>query len=240
MPYFKCTQEIGKPDLVPEEFHGSKSQAGVVPSTSTAEGISSSRVADNTGESSSSETCKSNYAKLPDYLRSCLDYSSFFSNRYPVEIGKLVRLLLAEGLIQDKPGDIMEDVAANVVKELIDLGMLQEVHDGTEVKVPPSYLQLSILKLEKQDFVSKTANSPVRLAIRDGGRDIFPNVEGRLVRSLFIITAERRHDSFGSTGCLSRAYMGNVCGMRFLLVLDLDGKIAYLPDEVGDLIHRGT
>jgi len=237
MPYFNCTQEIGKPDLVPEEFHGSKSQAGVVPSTSTAAGISSSRVADNRGESSSSETYKSNYAKLPDYLRSCLDYSSIVSNRYPVEIGKLVRLLLAEGLIQDKPGDIMEDVAANVVKELIDLGMLQEVDNGTEVKVPASYLQLSIVKLEKQDFVSKTANSPVRLAIRDDGRDIFPNVEGRLVRSLFIITAKRRHDSFGSTGCLSRAYMGNVCGMRFLLVLDLDGKIAYLPDEVGDLIH---
>ncbi|KAL3582736.1 hypothetical protein D5086_017068 [Populus alba] len=177
MPYFNCTQEIGKPDLVPEEFHGSKSQAGVVPSTSTAAGISSSRVAENTGESSSSKTCKSNYAKLPDYLRSCLDYSSIVTNRYPVEIGKLVRLLLAEGLVQDKPGDIMEDVAANVVKELIDLGMLQEVDD------------------------------------------------------------ERHHASFGSTGCLSRAYMRNVCGMRFLLVLDLDGKIACLPEEVGDLIH---
>ncbi|KAG6764720.1 hypothetical protein POTOM_032203 [Populus tomentosa] len=237
MPYFNCTQEIGKLDLVLDEFHGSKSQAGVVPSTSTTAGISSSRVAENTGESSSSETCKSNYAKLPDYLRSCLDYSSIVTNRYPVEIGKLVRLLLAEGLIQDKPGDIMEDVAANVVKELIDLGMLQEVDDGTKVKVPASYLQSSIVKLEKQDFVSKTANSPVRLAIRDDGRDIFPHREGRLVRSLFIITAERRHASFGSTGCLSRAYMRNVCGMRFLLVLDLDGKIAYLPEEVGDLIH---
>ncbi|KAJ6769302.1 DISEASE RESISTANCE PROTEIN RP [Salix koriyanagi] len=236
MPYFNCTEEIGKPDSVPEELLGSKSQAGVVPSTSAADGVSSSRVADSTGESSQ-ETFKSNYAKLPDYLKSCLDYSSIVSTRHPVEIGKLVRLLLAEGVIQDKPGDIMEVVAANVVKELIDLGMLREVDDGSEVEVPASYLHLSILKLEKQDYVAKTANSPVRRAIRDDGRDIFPNDEGRLIQSLFIITAERRGYSSGSTGGLSRAYMRNVCGMRFLLVLDLDGKIVYLPDEVGDLIH---
>ena len=154
MPYFNCTQEIGKPDSVPEELLGSKSQAGVVPSISAADGISSSRVADSTGESSQ-ETFKSNYAKLPDYLKSCLDYSSIVSKRHPVEIGKLVRLLLAEGLIQDKPGDIVEVVAANVVKELIDLGMLREVDDGSEVEVPASYLHLSILKLEKQDYVAK-------------------------------------------------------------------------------------
>ncbi|KAF9677882.1 hypothetical protein SADUNF_Sadunf08G0153900 [Salix dunnii] len=216
MPYFNCTQEIGKPDSVPEEVLGSKTQAGVVPSTSAADGIGSSRVTGSRGESSP-ETFKSIYTKLPDYLKSCLDYSSIVSKRHPVEIGKLVRLLLAEGLIQDKPGDIMEVVAANVVKELIDLGMLQEVDDGSEVEVPASYLHLSILKLEKQDFVSKTANLPVRLAIRDDGRGIFPDVEGRLIQSLFIITAERRGYSSGSTGVLSRAYMRNVCGMRFLL-----------------------
>ncbi|KAG5240788.1 disease resistance protein [Salix suchowensis] len=225
MPYFNCTEEIGKPDSVPGNYLEVNLKL-----------VFSSRVADSTGESSQ-ETFKSNYAKLPDYLKSCLDYSSIVSKRHPVEIGKLVRLLLAEGLIQDKPGDIMEVVAANIVKELIDLGMLREVGDGSEVEVPASYLHLSILKLEKQDYVAKTANLPVRLAIRDDGRDIFPNVEGRLIQSLSIITAERRHYSSGSTGGLSRAYMRNVCGMRFLLVLDLDGKIVYLPDEVGDLIH---
>ncbi|KAJ6898233.1 disease resistance protein RPM1-like [Populus alba x Populus x berolinensis] len=31
--------------------------------------------------------------------------------------------------------------------------------------------------------------------------------------------------------------MRNVCGMHFLLVLDLDGRIERLPDELGDLIH---
>ncbi|KAJ6890145.1 hypothetical protein NC651_023826 [Populus alba x Populus x berolinensis] len=238
MPYFNFTQEIGEPDLVTEEIRGIKSEASFYLSTSAAEGLRSSRVADITGESSSSESFKSNYAKLPDYLKSCLDYSAIVCERYPVEIGKLVRLLLAEGLIEDRPGDIMEDVAANVLKELIDLGMLQEEEQGTRVEVPASYLQLCILKLEKQDFVSKTANSPVRLRIRDDGRDIYPNVEGLPIQSLFILGVDRRRCySFDSYRGLSRAYMRNVCGMHFLLVLDLDGRIERLPDELGDLIH---
>ncbi|KAH8495323.1 hypothetical protein H0E87_018489 [Populus deltoides] len=208
MPYFNFTQEIGKPDLVTEEIRGIESEASFFLSTSAAEGLRSSRVADITGESSSSETFKSNYAKLPDYLKSCLDYSATVCGRYRVEIGKPVRLLLAEGLIEDRPGDIMEDVAEN----------------------------LRILKLEKQDFVSKTANSPVRLRIGDDGRDIYPNVEGLLIQSLFIIS-RRRDSSFDSPRGLSRAYMRNVCGMHFLLVLDLSGWIECLPDELGDLIH---
>ncbi|KAJ6981228.1 hypothetical protein NC653_024587 [Populus alba x Populus x berolinensis] len=236
MPYFNFTQEIGEPDLVTGEIPGIKSEASFFLSTSAAEGLRSSRVADITGESSSSESFKSNYAKLPDYLKSCLDYSAIVCGRYGVEIGKLVRLLLAEGLIEDRPGDIMEDVAANVLKELIDLGMLQEERQGTEVKVPASYLRLCILKLEKQDFVSKTANSPVRLGIRDDGRDIYPKVEGLLIHSLFILGADRRA-YFDSYRGLSRAYMRNVCGMHFLLVLDLDCWIERLPDELGDLIH---
>jgi hypothetical protein len=159
MPYFNFTQEIGKHDLVTEEILGMESEASFFLSTSAAEGLRSSRVADITGESSSSEYFKSNYAKLPDYLKSCLDYSAIVCWRsYRVEIGKLVRLLLAEGLVEDRPGDIMEDVAENVLKELIDLGMLQEEEQGTEVIVPASYLRLCILKLEKQDFVSKTAH----------------------------------------------------------------------------------
>ncbi|KAG6759009.1 hypothetical protein POTOM_035473 [Populus tomentosa] len=91
-------------------------------------------------------------------------------------------------------------------------------------------------ELEKQDFVSKTANSPVRLGIRDDGRDIYPNVEGLLIQSLFIFS-RHRDSSFDSPRGLSRAYMRNVCGMHFLLVLDLDSRIERLPDELGDLIH---
>jgi len=235
MPYFNFTQEIGEPDLVTEEILGIEPEASFFLSTSAAEGLRSSRVADITGESSSSETFKSNYAKLPDYLKSCLDYSAIVCGRYGVQIGKLVRLLLAEGLVEDRPGDIMEDVAENVLKELIDLGMLQEEEQGTKVRVPASYLRLCILKLEKQDFVSKTANSPVRLRIRDDGRDIYPNVEGLLIQSLFISSGSYYY--FDPPRGLSRAYMRNVCGMHFLLVLDLDGWIECLPDELGDLIH---
>jgi len=76
----------------------------------------------------------------------------------------------------------------------------------------------------------------VRLRIGDDGRDIYPNVEDLLIQSLFILS-ERRDSYFDSPRGLSRAYMRNVCGMHFLLVLDLRGGIECLPDELGDLIH---
>ncbi|KAJ6981230.1 hypothetical protein NC653_024589 [Populus alba x Populus x berolinensis] len=49
MPYFNFTQEIGEPDLVTEEILGIKSEASFYLSTSAAEGLRSSRVADITG-----------------------------------------------------------------------------------------------------------------------------------------------------------------------------------------------
>jgi hypothetical protein len=49
MPYFNFTQEIGKPDLVTEEILGIEPEASFFLSTSAAEGLRSSRVADITG-----------------------------------------------------------------------------------------------------------------------------------------------------------------------------------------------
>lgn len=224
--------------LYVEEKLGRTSKVDVVSSTSIEEGKSSSSITDNEGESSSLATFKSNYTMLPDYLRSSLDYSCIVCKRYGIEKGKLVRLLLAEGLIQEKPGEIMEDTAGKIVMELISLGMLEDVDDGTEVKVSGSYCELSILKVEKQDFVAKTANSSIRVMIEDDGKDIHPNFNDLLIQSLFVINAERRGCSpDGSAGALSRAYIEAVCRFQFLLVLDLDGMIESLPDAVGDLVH---
>ncbi|KAG8640117.1 hypothetical protein MANES_13G026200v8 [Manihot esculenta] len=191
-----------------------------------------------TGESSCLATLTSNYAKLPDHLKRCFDYCCI-SIRYFMEKGKLVRLLLAEGLIQEKPGDIMEDIAANIIRELIALGMLHQERNGTELKVPSMYRQVSLIKSEKQDFLANAANSPLRVVIYDDGKDITSNFKSLIIRSLFVITAERCSSSFGATRTrgVSRASVETFCGLQFLLVLDLDGEVEYLPNEVGDLVH---
>ncbi|KAJ4843799.1 hypothetical protein Tsubulata_009986 [Turnera subulata] len=236
MPYLNFTCRLDERHLIDEEMLRRKSQVDVIPGPSKEAQQISSTVIDSKGESSLG-TFRSNYENLAHCLKSCLDYASIVCKRYSVEKEKLVRLLLAEGLIQEQPGEIMEDTGVKIVHELISLGMLRELEDGTEVEVPKSYHELSILKVEKQEFVAKTSISPHRVMIRDDGRDIHPFFEDSLIQSLFIITVERRHSSFYPTRGLSRGYMEAVCSVRSLLVLDLDGKIECLPDEVGNLVH---
>ncbi|WCJ38500.1 NB-ARC domain-containing disease resistance protein [Euphorbia peplus] len=191
-------------------------------------------------ENSCSELEISNYSKLPDHLKRCLAYCCKF--RYSMERGKLIRLLLAEDLVPEKPGEIMEDTAANIVTELISSGMLQEKLDtsGHDLVVPISYRRLAIIRLQKQDFVTHVTGS-LCVSILVGSEEINPKMKILPIRSLFVITAERCGSSSpGSTDRgLSRASMETICGLQFefLLVLNLDGEIEYLPDEIGDLVN---
>uniref|UniRef100_A0A2C9UUC8 Disease resistance R13L4/SHOC-2-like LRR domain-containing protein n=1 Tax=Manihot esculenta TaxID=3983 RepID=A0A2C9UUC8_MANES len=76
--------------------------------------------------------------------------------------------------------------------------------------------------------------------IEDDGNNILPNFTNLQVRSLFVITAERRglhSSSISPTPGLSQAYMQTICSLQSLLVLEIDGHIEYLPDEVADLVR---
>ncbi|XP_058008449.1 disease resistance protein RPM1-like, partial [Hevea brasiliensis] len=163
---------------------------------------------------------------LPHYLKSCLDYCYIASENYYKDKGEVVRLLLAQGLIPEKPGEIMEDTAENIINELIGLEMLHERYlFNSQIKVSEFYEKSClVVKVEEQDFVSKAANSPIH-AILPLGQDLPPNFKSLLIQSLAIEVYSFR---------LCRQ---TICGLQFLLVLCLIGQIAYLPDEVGDLVH---
>ncbi|KAM1025890.1 hypothetical protein ACFX13_039609 [Malus domestica] len=55
---------------------------------------------------------------------------------------KLIRIVVAEGVVQEKAGQIMEDVAEENINELINQGLLQvyddRPHTGTKLQVPRS------------------------------------------------------------------------------------------------------
>lgn len=84
---------------------------------------------DEKGETSagSSSSCplQLRYRELPDYLQSCIMYCSIFPESYRLSKGKLTRLLVAQGLIQEKAGKIMEDIAEEYICELINQRMLR-------------------------------------------------------------------------------------------------------------------
>ncbi|XP_065874229.1 disease resistance protein RPM1-like [Euphorbia lathyris] len=189
----------------------------------------------NQGEATSSSDFKSQYEKLPDYLKSCLDYSSFVTFKHSVDKDKLVRLLLSQGLVPDTPGKIMEEVAEKIVQGFICLGMLRQGLLAEGLEIDDNYRQVCLLQVEENDFVANSANSPVFALIYDDGKDIPPKFQGLQVHSLFIMTFERRSSESKDQG-LSRAYMETVCSLKSLMVLDLEGIIECLPDEVENMV----
>ncbi|KAI5329747.1 hypothetical protein L3X38_029144 [Prunus dulcis] len=62
-----------------------------------------------TSASSSSLPLPLCYRDLPDYLQNCLMYCCILPDS--ISKGKLIRLLVAQGLMQEKAGHVMEDVA---------------------------------------------------------------------------------------------------------------------------------
>ncbi|XP_050211859.1 disease resistance protein RPM1-like [Mercurialis annua] len=144
------------------------------------------------------------YEKLPHHLKSCLDYISIMKYHKKHD---LVRLMIAQGLIADKSGENMEDVAESIIDELVELGRLAEnrYFDCLEVVVP--YNNLCIVDVDEHKFLSKAEHLPSAKLDLDSDRG------------------------------LSRAFMQDICKLQFLVVLRLFGAIESIPDEVGNLVN---
>ncbi|KAF2320546.1 hypothetical protein GH714_028178 [Hevea brasiliensis] len=191
------------------------------------------------GQTSSLAAAKSIYENLPHHLKSCFDYIYILSHHFRLEKGEVVRLLLAQGLIPEKPGEIMEDTAANIIQELIGLGMLREYYSRSRILLSISHCHKKsfLIEVEEHDFVAKIANLPIHAYIGNDGKDLPPNFNTLPIRSLFaraLTSASWFPYKFID---FSQVYLQIVCSLQFLLVLDLWGVIDYLPDEVGDLVQ---
>ncbi|WCJ38499.1 NB-ARC domain-containing disease resistance protein [Euphorbia peplus] len=179
-----------------------------------------------------SKNTQPNSPNLPDYLMSCIYYCIFYITS-DIERSKLVRLLVAESLIPD------ENSAETAINTLINLKFLQVLY---HIGYPPQYLSLSdqstrFNTAKETDFIAGAANSPVRALIEDDGKNNVPNFSNLKIQSLFLITFERRICGSGSNSILSRAYLRSICKLQNLIVLDLNGKLECLPDDIGELIN---
>ncbi|KAK6249569.1 hypothetical protein SCA6_003574 [Theobroma cacao] len=178
------------------------------------------------------------YNKLPYYLQSCFLYCCTFPKDYRIHKGRLIQLLVAEGLVQGKTGEIMEDIAEENINELIIQNMLQEEDDNpNRLSAPYLYRDFCIHKMEKKIFTA-TCTSPIFIFPRSARRvsidldkiTITPDLTDLQPRSLFLFGYQDlpEHDRNWLT----------LPWAKFLRVLDLEGrKIKSLPDEVEYLIH---
>ena len=85
-------------------------------------------------------SCMLNYINLPYDLKNSL----CFLGRYGERIDGLVRVLVAAGLVQEKPGELMEDKAQENIDKLISLGMIEELKDRWDHFKVPIFLRTQL------------------------------------------------------------------------------------------------
>lgn len=179
-----------------------------------------------------------NYINLPYDLKLSLLFCCAFSGVYRTPKGELIRVLVAAGLIQEKPGELMEDKAQENIEKLINQGMLEE--DQLEwdcLRVPSPYYKLSLSVMNAEEFFISTANSDSiipptarHVSIHDAENTI-PNMNS-LLHSLFV--SAKKGPSEASYDCLETV-LYNAKLLRVLHLKNLELKS--LPDEVGKLVN---
>lgn len=193
------------------------------------------------GETSASSSLKLQYTNLPYHLQICFAYCCIFPENYWINKGRLIRLFIAEGLIQGKAGEVIEDIAQENINELINMGMLQVVdHSGNGIKlvVPSHHREVCLHKIKEEKLITACPNSDssdLPLTVRC----LSIHSDMNQVESVLNIARRRSLFLFGKRGSSDDNWDWlNLYGSKFLRVLDLeDSKIKHLPDEVGDLIH---
>ncbi|XP_030494684.2 putative disease resistance protein At1g59780 [Cannabis sativa] len=187
-----------------------------------------------TSASSSSilSSLESDYSKLSECLQDCLMYCCIFPENFLIHKGKLVRLLVAEGLIKEKEGRLMEDIAEEHIAKLVNKGMLEIDYElsgnATKLQVTSIYREFCIPQIEEGKFKSSTS-VPHKARCVVTNLDML-KVDNSQLCSLFLIGKQTPLEERNEWLKLEVA--------KFLRVLDLEGtKIKSLPDVVSDLIH---
>ncbi|KAJ9683382.1 hypothetical protein PVL29_019105 [Vitis rotundifolia] len=181
-------------------------------------------------------SCMLNYINLPSDLKLSLLFCRAFGMYWRTK-AELVRVLVGTGLIQEKPGELMEDKARENIEKLIDLGMLEE--DGYHwdcFKVPNPYYELSLSVMNAEDFFISTANSDSiipptarHVSIHEADNTI-PNMNS-LLHSLFVFAKEGLSEA--SSYCLETV-LYNAKRVR------AHSKINELPESISNLRNLQT
>ncbi|KAJ9683386.1 hypothetical protein PVL29_019109 [Vitis rotundifolia] len=193
---------------------------------------------DEDDEETALASCMLNYINLPYDLKLSLQFCRAFPGYYRNTKDALVRVLVAAGLIQEKPGELMEDKARENIEKLIDLGMLEEdgyYCDCVDVLYP--YYELSLSVMNAEDFFISTANSDsiipptARHVSIHAADNTIPNMN-TLLHSLFVSAKQRLSEA-------SSDFLGTVLyNAKRVRVLHLENtQLKSLPDEVGKLVN---
>ncbi|KAJ4960847.1 hypothetical protein NE237_020757 [Protea cynaroides] len=177
------------------------------------------------------------YSDLPDYLKSCFLYFSIFPEDHEIRTSKLINLWVAEGFIEPRGLEELEDVANDYLDELTQRNLIQSVTRST---LDGRIKSCCIHDLLRDLSISKA---------KEGGFfDIYekvgpgPEFPSRMRRLAFHCDISLNHlnEHMRTVICFQRVgikELKSVCrGFKFLVILDLPGLQSKLPDEIGFVV----
>ncbi|XP_058114675.1 putative disease resistance protein At1g50180 [Magnolia sinica] len=180
------------------------------------------------------------YKYLPYYLKSCILYLGNFPMDHELRTKELIRLWAAEGLVEERREETMEEVGEEYLKELVERGIIKVTGTSSSggiksCRIHPLLSYFSILEAEECKFSEVYPRfmriPPASRARRLALNHAFLSFSAPLIRSLLV---DASSDIFLSRSEEKLLYRG----LKLLRVLHLHGfEIKNLPIEVGELIH---
>ena len=186
------------------------------------------------------------YNDLPNYLKSCFLYCGIFPENSKVKSSELIRLWIAEGFVQTRGAETLEDLAEDYLYELIQRNMIQvDKRDRLDGRVKSCRMHdflrdLAISEAKDAKLFEVHENIDVRYPISSRRlsiqqslikKNISQHLHNSRLRSLIFLSEPLQENSW--------TYLQE--HIKLLQVLDLGvyqyQNIYTLPRKVGELIN---
>ncbi|KAJ9681491.1 hypothetical protein PVL29_020386 [Vitis rotundifolia] len=180
------------------------------------------------------------YNELPYYLKSCFLYCGIFPEDSEIYASKLIQLWLAEGFIQRRGKETLEDIAEDYMHELIHRSLIQVAERRVDGGVGSCRMHdllrdLAVLEAKNATFFEVHENIDFTFPISVRRLIIHQNLMKKNISQCLHNSRLRSLVSFSETiGKKSWRYLQE--HIKLLTVLDL-GETKMLPREIGELIH---
>ncbi|THG07179.1 hypothetical protein TEA_003701 [Camellia sinensis var. sinensis] len=183
------------------------------------------------------------YNDLPHHLKSCFLYFGIMPEDYSIKAGRLTRLWIAEGFVEEQNGKTLEEVAEAYLTELIHRRLVQvsetkfvgrvrecRVHDVVReiiLSMSKEYSLCQILEEENSSFNGTTRRLSVHMRYCNMDK-VMESIGKSPIRSIFL---------FQEGELPKKPLLGTVAAnFKLLKVLDLeDAHLDQLHEEVGNL-----
>ncbi|GMP78485.1 hypothetical protein CsSME_00034404 [Camellia sinensis var. sinensis] len=182
------------------------------------------------------------YNDLPHHLKSCFLYFGIIPEDYSIRCGRLIRLWIAEGFVEEKKGKTMKEVAEEYLNELIHRrlvlvstiksdGRVREcrVHDVVREIILSMFEEFHFCQILEENSRFNDTTRRLSMHMHYGNMDkVIKSISKSPVRSVFLFQRGRLP---------KKPLLGTLAAnFKLLKVLDLqDAYLGQLDEEVGNL-----